>query len=131
MRTQPELPNPKYDSSRPASWKPRCLKNSIVPKYAGPLTVPITSVLRAEFEKELLALRQQLVAVALGRLIPPAPQNENLCCNCPFAQPRRYRKGKSESVFAGVKAAVCGFQFGKGPVMHCDCGDRFRWFPPI
>ena len=61
-----------------------------------------------------------------GRLSEPTDQR---CYGCLHGKPRRYLRGRSETVLRGevltpfLTPSLTGVQF------HCDCGDRFDWVP--
>jgi hypothetical protein len=97
--------------------------------------IPNTAGLQMRSELAFLEVQEFLEIQDRGTHIP-APPTDRRCAGCPYGQPRRFRRGESETVLNGktlpayTTNSVRESDGRLRGIFHCLCGDRFQWVPP-
>ena len=89
--------------------------------------VPNHPSFRTRFHDSLVELRH-LAILSDQHLESDVPFDSRKCAHCPLAKPRLVSWGRQIQRF-GAPVAVNPVGENHRGLLHCDCGDRFRWRP--
>ena len=97
----------------------------LLPRRLDAMAVPNTDQVQAKL-RGAVEIAEHGMAQFPG---PDEPANDKICLRCPFAQPRKYVAGKSDTIYQGKELPPNSVRHN-GVFVHTTCGDRFRWDPP-
>jgi hypothetical protein len=89
--------------------------------------VPNHPSFRKRFHDSLVELRH-LAILSNQHLESDVPFDSRKCAHCPLAKPRKVSWGRQIQRL-GAPVAVNPLGENHRGLLHCDCGDRFRWRP--
>ena len=92
------------------------------------LAIPHTAGAQLQFEKAVEDVREFLRLRA--RPLQPAAPTDDRCSGCHCGHLREHVAGRTDTILNGERVVPYLMRSPDDRLLHCTCGDRFKWTPP-